>query len=101
MYIKPSYLSALKLQNYSSQCSTCAFFRKIEEKLFWIIEAINEASVTNSFMNLSYTLHVIANGKALFSILYSFENIQIKYCWGQAVCYIKLAKTSVSRGLNL
>ena len=100
MYIKPSYLSVLKLQNYSSQCSNCAFFRKIR-KMFWIIEKINEASVTNSFMNLSYTLHVIANGKALFSILYSFENIQIKYCWGQAVCYFKLAKTSVSRGLNL
>ena len=41
-------------------------------------------------MNLSYTLYPITDGKALFSILYSFENIS----------YIKLAKTSASTGLN-
>ena len=80
----PSHLSVLKLQNYSSQCSSCAFFRKIEEKLFWVIEAVNEASVTNSIMNLSYTLYVIGDGKALCSILYNFGNIQIKYSWGLA-----------------
>ena len=81
MYIIPSYLSVLKLQNSSSQCS-CIFFRKIEEKLFWVIEAINEASVNNSIMNLSHTLPVIADAKALSTILYSSENIQIISCWG-------------------
>ena len=84
IYIIPSYLSVLKLQNYSSQCNSCAFFRKIEENLSWVIEAINEASATNSIMNLSHTLFVIADAKALCSILYSSENIQIKSCWGPA-----------------
>ena len=42
IYIIPSYLSVLKLENYSSQRSSCEFFRKMEEKLFWVIEAINE-----------------------------------------------------------
>ena len=41
-------------------------------------------------MNFSYTLYVITDGKALCSVLYSFENIS----------HIKLAKISVSRGLN-
>ena len=77
MYVTPSYLSVWKLQNYSSQCSSYAFFREIEEKLFWVIEAINEASETNSIMNLSYTLYVIADAKALCSILYSSGSIQI------------------------
>ena len=81
IYIIPSYLSVLKLLNYSSQCSSCAFFRKIEEKLFWVIEAINEASATNFIMNLSHTVYVIADAKALRSVLYSFGNIQIKTCW--------------------
>ena len=80
MYIIPSYLSVLKLQNYSSQCNSCAFFRKIEEKKLWVIKAINEARATNSIMNLSHTLFVIADAKALCSILYSCGNIQIKYC---------------------
>ena len=79
-----SYLSVLKLQNYSSQCSSYAFFRKIEEKLFWVIEAINEASATTSIMNLSHILFVIADAKALCSILHSSGNIQIKYCWNPA-----------------
>ena len=101
-----SYLSVLKLQNYSSQCNSCAFFRKIEENLSWVIEAINEASATNSIMNLSHTLFVIGDAKARCSILYSSGNIQIKYSWGRAdplpphLSYIKLAKTSVSRGLK-
>ena len=30
-------------------------------------------------MNLSYAFHVIADGKALSSILYKLENIQVKY----------------------
>ena len=68
----------------------CIFQKKNEEKLFWVIEAINEAIVTNSIMNFSYTLYVITDGKALCSVLYSFENIS----------HIKLAKISVSRGLN-
>ena len=85
-----SYLSVLKLQNYSSQCSSCAFFTEFEEKLCWVFEARNEAIVTNSIMNFSYTLYVITDGKALCSVLYSFENIS----------HIKLAKISVSRGLN-
>ena len=38
IYIIPNYLSVLKLQNYSLQCSSCAFFTKIEEKLLWIIK---------------------------------------------------------------
>ena len=78
----PSCLSVLNLQNYSSQCSSCAFFREIEEKLFWVIEAINEGNATNSIINLSHTLYVIADVKALCSVLYSSGNIQIKSCWG-------------------
>ena len=80
-YVIPNYLSVLKLQNYSSQCSSCAFLRKIEQKLFWIIEATNEASATNSIMNLSHTLHVIAHAKSLCSILYSSGNVQLKSFW--------------------
>ena len=77
-------MSVLKLQNYTSQCNSCAFFREIEEKLFWVIEAINEANATNSIMNLSHTLHFIADAKALCSIRYSSGNIEIKSCWGPA-----------------
>ena len=78
----PSHLSVLKLQNYSSQCSSCAFFRKIEEKLFRVIETVNEANAINSIMNLIHRMYVIADAKALCSILYSSGNIQIKSCWG-------------------
>ena len=78
----PSYLSVLKLQNCSSQCSSCEFLRKIEEKLFWVIKAINEASATNFIINLSHILYVTSDAKALCSILYSSGNIQIKGCWG-------------------
>ena len=39
--IIPSSVLVFKKQNYSSQCSNCAFFRKTEEKLFWVIKAIN------------------------------------------------------------
>ena len=47
--------------------------------MFWVIETIKEASATNSIMILSHTLYVvITDAKALFSILYSFRNIQIK-----------------------
>ena len=38
IYIIPNYLSVLELKNYSSQCSSCAFFTKIEEKLLWVIK---------------------------------------------------------------
>ena len=67
----PSCLSVLKLQNFSSQCNSCVFFEKIEEQLFWVIEAINEASAINSVMNISHTLYVIADAKdfSLFSIV--------------------------------
>ena len=82
IYIIPSYFSVLNLQNYSSQCSRCAFFRKIKEKLFWVIEAINEATAHNSILNLSHILYAIADAKALCSVLYSPENIQIKSCQG-------------------
>ena len=71
----PSYLVVLEQQNYSSQCSSCVFFRKIEEKLFWVIEAINETSTTNAIMNLSHTLYVNADAKALCSILFSSEDV--------------------------
>ena len=74
IYIIPSYFLVLK-QNYSSHCSSCAFFIKIEEKLFWVIEEISEASETNSIMNLSHTLFVIADAKTFCSILYSSGNI--------------------------
>ena len=77
-------MSVLKLQNYSLQCSSCAFFREIEEKLFWVIKAINEASATNPVMNFSHILYVVPHAKALFSILYGSGNIQIKSCWGPA-----------------
>ena len=65
-----TYLSVLKLQNYSSQCSSCEFLRKIEEKLFRVIEA----SATNSIINLSHILYVPSDAKALCSILYSSGN---------------------------
>ena len=63
---------------------------------------MNEANATNSIMNLSHTLHFIADAKALCSIRYSSGNNQIKSCWGQAdpLSYIMLAKTLVSRGLK-
>ena len=79
MYFIPSYLSFLKLRNYSPQCSNGAFFRRIKEKLFWVIEAINKASATNSLMNLSHTLCVIAEAKAFCSILYISEIVQISW----------------------
>ena len=75
IYIIPSYLVVLEQQNYSSQCSNCVFFRKIEEKLFWVIEAINEASATNSIMILNHTLYVNADAKALCSILFNSEDV--------------------------
>ena len=56
----------------------------MEQKLFWVIEAINEASATNSILNLSHILYVITDGKALCSIDYSSGNIQIKSCWSPA-----------------
>ena len=84
MHIIPSYLSVLKIQNYSSHCSSCAFFREIKEKLFWVIETINEASAINCIMNLSHTLYVISDTKAYCSILCSSVNIQIKSFWGTA-----------------
>ena len=68
-------MSVLKLQNYSSQCSSCAFFKKVEERLFWVIEAINEASATNSIINVTHALFVIADAKELCSILNSSGNI--------------------------
>ena len=76
VYITSSYLSVLKLQNYSSQCNSYAFFRKIEEKLFWVIEARSEASGTNSFMNICYTVYVVSGPKhfALFSIVLEIFN---------------------------
>ena len=73
IYVTPSYLSVLKLQSYSSQCSSCAFFRKIKEKLFWVIEKIKETSGTNSIMNVSHTVYVIADSKELCSIVMVLE----------------------------
>lgn len=107
IYSIPSYLSVLQLQNYSWQCNTCAFFRKIEEILFWVIEAISEASATNSIMKLSNAYYVINDEKSLCSALYSSGNIQIESTWGQASIphspsrsYINLTKTSVFRWLK-
>ena len=55
-------------------------------------------------MNLSHILYFIPDAKAPCSILYSSGNIQIKSCWvtlsSVKFSYIKLAKTSVSRGLS-
>ena len=54
-------------------------------------------------MNLSHTLHDIADAKALCSILYSSGNIEIE-TFGPSgpppLCYIKLAKILVSRALK-
>ena len=52
--------------------------KKMEEKLFWFTEAVNEASETNSIMNLSHILYVIADTKAPCTILYISGNIPIK-----------------------
>ena len=60
----------------------CSFSEKLKKKVFWVIEAINEASAINYIANLSHTLHFTADTKALCSILYSSKNIQIKSCWG-------------------
>ena len=103
IYLITSYFSVLKLQNYSSQCSSCAFFRKIEEKLFCFIEVINKASATNSIMSFSNTLFAIVNANLLCFILSSSANIQ-KITVGvqrAPLSYIKLAITPVSRGLML
>ena len=68
------------------------------------METIKKASVTNSFMNIIYTLYIIADAKSISSILHSPGNIQAKSYWVQwthlPLSYIKLAKTSVSRGLS-
>ena len=81
----------------------------MEEKLFWVTEAVNEASETNSIMNHSHILYVIADTKAPCTILYISGNILIKTSRTPAQTsplaplyqsYIKLAKTSVSRGLK-
>lgn len=81
----------------------------MEEKLFWITEAVNEASETNSIMNLSHILYVIADTKVPCTIFYISGNIPIKTSRTPAQTpplaplyqsYIKLAKTSVSRGLK-
>ena len=82
IHIVTSHFSILKLQNDCSQCSSYAFFRKIEEELFWVINSINQASEINSIMNHSHTLFAIADAKTLSSILCSPGNIQIRYCWG-------------------
>ena len=84
IYIIPSYLVVLEQQNYSSQCSSCVFFRKIEEKLFWVIEAINEASATNSIMILITRCMSMLMQKhfVLFSLI------------------LRMFKTSVSPGLK-
>ena len=50
----------------------------MEEKLFWITEAVNEASETNSIMNLSHILYVIADTKVPCTIFYISGNIPIK-----------------------
>ena len=43
--------------------------KEFDEKVFWVIKAINETSATNPIMNLSYTLHVMDDAYALCSIL--------------------------------
>ena len=48
------------------------------------METINKANVTNSIMNLSNTLYVIADAKALRFFLYSSGNIQTKSCLGSS-----------------
>ena len=96
------YFSVLKLQKYSSQCSSCAFFKKIEQKLFWAIDAINGASATTSTINRSYTLYVNANAKALCSILYSSGNTERKSSCGPVDSPpVTENKTTVHRGLKL
>ena len=50
----------------------------MEEKLFWITEEVNEASETNSIMNLSHILYVIADTKVPCTIFYISGNIPIK-----------------------
>ena len=40
------FIHTLKLHNYSSQCSSCAFFREIQEKLSWVIETIKRDNKT-------------------------------------------------------
>ena len=105
IYITPSYLSVLELQSFYSQCSSCVFFRKIKEKLFWAIKAINEASVTNSIMNLNHSFYVIADAKALCSILCSFGNTQINSCWclvdPSPTVTLSWQKTSASTALSV
>ena len=81
MSVIPSYLSVLKLQSYSSQCTSCAFFREID-KVDLRHEAVNESSATNFIMNLSHTLYAIADAEALCSNRYISGSIQIKSCWG-------------------
>ena len=109
MSVIPSYLSVLKLQSYSSQCTSCAFFREID-KVDLRHEAVNESSATNFIMNLSHTLYAIADAEALCSNRYLSGSIQIKCCWGPweppppypliSVTLSKSVKTSVSTGVK-
>lgn len=70
------------------------------------MEVINETSATNSIMNLIHTVYVIAGAKVLCSILYGSGNISKKLLGSSGtplllpISYIKLAKTSLSGGLN-
>ena len=58
------------------------------------MEVINEASASNFIMKLSGTLYVIADAKALCSILYILEIFKQKLLGSIAphLSYIKLAK---------
>ena len=78
----PSYVS-LKTTKLLFTVQQLRIFQKNRGKnFFWVTETINDASATNSIMSLSHTLYVIADAKALCSILHSSGNIQIKSCWG-------------------
>ena len=52
----PSYLSALKLQNYYSQRSSCAFLKKNQRKVVLGHQGNKRGSATNSIRKLSQTL---------------------------------------------
>ena len=69
--------------------------------MFWVIEAINEASETNSVINISHILHVITDVKALCTIFNSSGNIQIKICSGLADSLAKFCIVKVRQKLSI
>ena len=69
--------------------------------MFWVFEAINEASEASSIINISHILHVITDVKALCTIFNSSGNIQIKNCSGLADSLAKFCIVKIRQKLSI